>query len=200
MSKNGNNSGLNKVFSSPYKDEIERRLAMGQSTRAVSKWLETRGETISYGTLNNYKKEHFNIDAEASKIIKQKQDELKSQLPQEDINELAIAQKSLLETDMNMHLAKVRAVNHVSVLYDNIQQMREYIIKLHTYEPVVAAHAAKGLFQEIRATIETLEKIKEKDGDSNNTSVARALSSLKKQSKEMADLAEQRRVDEEAFE
>jgi hypothetical protein len=45
-----------------------------------------------------------------------------------------------------------------------------------------------------------LEKIKEKDGDSNNTSVARALSSLKKQSKEMADIAEQRRLDEEAFE
>lgn len=181
----------NPVFKSPYKDEIEKRLAMGSSTRAIAKFLETRGEKITLTALNNYKKEYFNVDAQASKIIKDKQKELQSQLPS-NIDEIEATQKSLLSTDMNMHLAKVRAVNHVSVLYDNIQQMREYILRLENYEPVIAAHAAKGLFQEIRATIETLEKIKEKEGGSDDSSVASLLSTLKMHKREMDDIAKQR--------
>lgn len=183
------NLPTNKVFTSPYKDEIEKRLVMGQSVRAISKWLKTRGEEISYQTINEYKKKYFNIESEAAKIVKDKQKELKEQLPETDnLEEIENAQRSLMETEMNMHLGKIRAVNHIAVLYENIHDMRLYLQKLQNYEPVVAAHAAKGLYQEIRATIETLENIKEREDGNDDSSVARLLANLKAERKRIQDM------------
>jgi hypothetical protein len=176
----------NKVFQSPYKDEIEKRLAMGQSSRSIANWLKTRGETISYATINEYKKNFFNVDAEVGKIIKEKQEETKQELQKADnVDELEKQQKALLETERNKHIATIRSVNHVAVLYNNIHDMTEYLAKLQSYEPVVAAHAAKGLYQEIRATIEVLEKLKEKEGTEDDSSVAKLLSSMKKKKRQL---------------
>ena len=189
-----NNMPTNKVFHSPYKSDIEQRLAMGQSPRAISKWLQTRGEDISHATINKYKKEFFNVEAEASKVIKEEQKKFEEKLPKEqNVEDLEETQRKLMETEMNLHIGKVRSVNHIAVLYDNIHDMRVYLSKLQNYEPVVAAHAAKGLYAEIRATIESLEKIKEREGADDDSSVAKLLSGLKKQKKEAARIAEQGR-------
>lgn len=166
----------NKVFQSPYKSEIEKRLALGSSPRSISNWLRTRGEEISYATINEYKKNFFNIDAQAGEIIKQKQEETKVDLETEH---------KLMETQVNQQIAKVRAVNHVALLYSNINDMQEYLAKLSGYEPLVASHAARGIWQEIRQTIEVLEKLKEKEGVSDDSSVAKLLSSMKKQKREL---------------
>jgi hypothetical protein len=172
----------NKVFSSPYKDEVEKRLAIGQSPRSIANWLKARGEEISYATINEYKKNFFNTDVLAGQVVKEKQDELKV-IEQEDFEK----QKSLMETQRNMHLAQVRAVNHVALLYNNVNDMIEYLDKLKNYEPIVASHAARGIWQEIRATIETLEKLKDKEGVGDDSSVAKLLSSMKKKKKELED-------------
>jgi hypothetical protein len=169
----------NKVFSSPYKDEIEKRLAIGSSPRSIANWLKTRGEDISYATINEYKKNFFNTEALAGKIIKEKQEELKEKAP--DFEQ----EQALMETQRNMHLAEVRAINHIALLYNNLHDMSEYLAKLQNYEPVVAAHAAKGLYAEIRATIETLEKLKEKEGAEDDSSVAKLLSAMKKKKREL---------------
>src|SRR5690625_1939626 len=116
----------NKVFSSPYKDEIEKRLVMGQSPRAISRWLSTRGEEISHATINEYKKSYFNFEAEAAKVIEQKQEELGAN---KSLDELEQAQKSLIQTEINRAVGTVKAVNHIAILYDNIQDMREYLGK-----------------------------------------------------------------------
>lgn len=176
----GKDPSKNKIFGSPYKDEIEKRLAIGQSPRSISSWLRTRGEEISYATINEYKKNFFNTDSLAGKIIKEKQNELQAQEPK-DFQE----EKAIMETQRNMHLAEVRAINHVSLLYNNLHDMSEYLAKLQSYEPVVAAHAAKGIWQEMRATIETLEKLKEKEGANDDSSVAKLLSAMKKKKKEL---------------
>lgn len=168
----------NKVFASPYKDEIEKRLAIGQSPRSIANWLRTRGEDISYATINEYKKTFFDVEAQAGKIIKEKQNELAEAKNYE-------TEQKLMETQRNMHLAEIKAINHVSLLYNNINDMREYLMKLQSYEPLVASHAARGIWQEIRATIETLEKLKEKEGASDDSSVAKLLSSMKKKKREM---------------
>lgn len=181
----------NKVFQSPYKNEIEKRLAMGSSPRSISQWLKTRGESISHVTINNYKRDFFNIDGEVSKIIKNKQEETKSKLP-DNLEEAEKIQKSLLETERNKAIGTIRAINHISVLYENIQDMRQYLSKLQNYDPIVAAHAAKGLYSEMRATIEALEKIKEKEGQSDNSSVAKMLSTIKKHKRELENDARQR--------
>jgi hypothetical protein len=170
----------NKVFGSPYKDEIEKRLAIGQSPRSISNWLKTRGEDISYATINEYKKSFFNTDSLAGKIVKEKQNELATV----ESNDYEKEQK-LMETQRNMHLAEIRAVNHVALLYNNIQDMTEYLNKLQSYEPIVASHAARGIWAEIRATIETLEKLKEKEGAGEDSSVAKLLSAMKKKKKEL---------------
>lgn len=173
----------NKVFASPYKDEIEKRLAIGQSPRSIANWLRTRGEEISYVTINEYKKNFFDTSAMAGSIIKQKQEEIK-------VDDLE-AERRLVETQVNQQIAQVRAVNHITLLYNNIQDMTEYLGKLQQYEPVVAAHAAKGIWQEIRATIETLEKLKEKEGQGDNSSVAKLLSDLKKKKRELDNNGQQ---------
>jgi hypothetical protein len=193
-SKNNSNLPLNKVFHSPYKDEIERRLAMGQSPRAIGNWLKTRGEEITHTTINEYKRKYFNTDAEAGKIVKQKQEELIDQLPEpvKDLEEVEEAQKALLATERNKAIGTIRAVNHIAVLYENIHDMRLYLEKLQSYEPVVAAHAAKGLYAEIRATIESLEKIAQNSDDKEDTSVARLLSGLKVKAKELKNYGNER--------
>lgn len=175
----------NKVFVSPYKDEIEKRLAMGSSPRSISQWLKTRGENISHVTINNYKKDFFNIHGEVSKVIKEKQEELSPEQLPEDLDEVEKIQRSLIETEKNKAIGTIRAVNHVSLLYENIQDMRVYLQKLQNYDPIVAAHAAKGLYAEMRATIETLEKIKEREGESDNSSVAKMLSTIRKHKREL---------------
>lgn len=168
----------NKVFQSPYKDEIEKRLALGSSPRSIASWLKTRGEDISYATINEYKKNFFSVDAEVGKIIKEKQEETKPVIVDD-------TQAKLLETERNKHLSTIRAVNHIAVLYNNMHDMTEYLDKLKAYDPIVASHAARGIWQEIRSTIETLERLKEKEGSSDDSSVAKLLSSMKKAKKEM---------------
>lgn len=185
MAKNNNNLPLNKVFHSPYKDEIEKRLALGQSPRSIANWLRTRGEEVTHTTINEYKKKYFNTDAEAAKIIKQKQEELTPKIETNDLEEIEKAQMSLIETEKNKAIGVIRAVNHISVLYENIWDMKMYLEKLQNYEPVVAAHAAKGLYAEIRATIETLEKLAREQEPEDDSSVARILSSLKTKAKEL---------------
>lgn len=168
----------NKVFQSPYKDEVEKRLALGQSPRSIANWLKMRGEEISYATINEYKKNFFNVDAEISKVIKEKQEETKDLVVDD-------TQSKLLETERNKHLSTIRAVNHVALLYNNMHDMTEYLDKLKSYEPIIASHAARGIWQEIRATIETLERLKEKEGSSDDSSVAKLLSSMKKKKREL---------------
>lgn len=176
----------NKVFSSPYKDEIEQRLAIGSSPRSIAKWLETRGEEISYSTINEYKKNYFNTNAIAGKIVKEVQEKTANELEVvESADELEKKQTALLQTQKNQAIAEIRAVNHVQLLYQNIQDMREYLYKLQSYEPIVASHAARGIWAEMRATIESLEKLKDKEGSNDDSSVAKLLSSLKKQKKEL---------------
>lgn len=182
----------NKVFASPYKNEIEKRLAIGNSPRAISKWLETRGEKISYATINEYKKEYFNIDGAAGKVVRLKQEETKNAVGEtESLEELEDKQTKLLDTQRNMAIAEIRAVNHVAILYENIEDMRQYLYKLQSYDPIIAAHAAKGLYSEMRATIETLEKLKEKEGSDDDSSVAKALSQIKKHKRELEQSAKQ---------
>ena len=193
----GKDISKNKVFKSPYKDEIEKRLAVGTSPRSISKWLETRGEKISYATINEYKKLFFDENATAGKLVNNLQQETKTDTSQtvEQQLEVKYKEKALVETQVNQGIAKIRAVNHISLLYDNIQDMREYLSKLQSYEPVIAAHAARGLYAEMRATIETLERLKEKEGADDNTSVAKLLSSIKKQKREMEKDAAERGIE-----
>lgn len=193
----GKDISKNKVFKSPYKDEIEKRLAVGTSPRSISKWLETRGEKISYATINEYKKLFFDENATAGKLVNNLQKETKTDTAQtvDQQLETKYKEKALVETQVNQGIAKIRAVNHISLLYDNIQDMREYLSKLQSYEPVIAAHAARGLYAEMRATIETLERLKEKEGADDNTSVAKLLSSIKKQKREMEKDAAERGIE-----
>lgn len=178
MTGKNNNTTLNKIFQSVYKDEIEKRLAFGQSPRAISKWLETRGEAISHATINTYKKEYFDSSKMMGEVVKEKQEETAK-----DIEIITTEQNK--PNSANQQIAQIRAVNHVALLYENIQDMREYLGKLQSYEPVVAAHAAKGIWQEIRATIETLERIQENSKDDDDSSVARLITKLKQQKREM---------------
>lgn len=193
----GKDISKNKVFKSPYKDEIEKRLAVGSSPRSIAKWLETRGEKISYATINEYKKLFFDENATAGKLVNNLQQETKTDAAQTVDQQLEVKykEKALVETQVNQGIAKIRAVNHISLLYDNIQDMREYLGKLQSYEPVIAAHAARGLYAEMRATIETLERLKEKEGADDNTSVAKLLSSIKKQKREMEKDAAERGIE-----
>lgn len=63
----------NKVMSSPHRDEIDKLLLEGESSRNVADYLENQyNEIISYGTINNYRKVHLNVTKEAKKIYNKK--------------------------------------------------------------------------------------------------------------------------------
>lgn len=53
------------VMTSPYRKEIENMILEGKSSRYISGWLKEHGETIGYGAINSYRKNHFNPTKEA---------------------------------------------------------------------------------------------------------------------------------------
>ncbi len=63
----------NKVISSSHRDEIDKLLLKGESSRNVSKYLKNRyNESISYATISNYRKEYLNVTKEAKKIYSER--------------------------------------------------------------------------------------------------------------------------------
>lgn len=63
----------NKVVSSPHRDEIDKLLLDGESSRNVANYLKNQyNEIISYATINNYRKVHLNVTKEAKKIYNKK--------------------------------------------------------------------------------------------------------------------------------
>lgn|GEM_PF-5962863 len=57
---------------SPNRREIEEMILEGKSDRAISDWLISVGEKISYGTIYNYRKNKFNIKEEAVRTYNEK--------------------------------------------------------------------------------------------------------------------------------
>jgi len=51
---------------SPHRKEIEEMILEGKSDRAISDWLSTVEESISYGAIYNYRRTKFNITKEAT--------------------------------------------------------------------------------------------------------------------------------------
>jgi len=65
-----------KVCNSPHRAEIEQLLAEGWSSRRISRWLlEKYGEKISFASIQNHKKYHWNVAEEIRKRAAQKESE-----------------------------------------------------------------------------------------------------------------------------
>lgn len=64
---------------SPHRREIEEMILEGKSDRAISDWLISVGEKISYGAIFNYRKNRFNIKEEAVKTYNEKKSKERKQ-------------------------------------------------------------------------------------------------------------------------
>lgn len=63
---------LSAVELSPHRREIEEMILEGKSDRAISDWLISVGEKISYGAIFNYRKNKFNVKEEAVRTYNEK--------------------------------------------------------------------------------------------------------------------------------
>ena len=102
-----------KVEKSPHYKEIVDLLLSGQSGRTVSKYLmDTYNEDIGYGSINTFKRNHLDIEAEVKtrELTKQKQQQL--QKKQEEQKQEAILERAEIESDVAV--AKEEAITKLA--------------------------------------------------------------------------------------
>lgn len=102
-----------KVEKSPHYKEIVDLLLSGQSGRTVSKYLmDTYNEDIGYGSINTFKRNHLDIEAEVKtrELTKQKQQQLREK--QEEQKQEAILERAEIESDVAV--AKEEAITKLA--------------------------------------------------------------------------------------
>lgn len=58
-----------RACTSPHREEIDRRLLAGETSRQVAEWLASQGEVLSHVAVASHKKKHLDLVREAKKQI-----------------------------------------------------------------------------------------------------------------------------------
>ena len=109
------------VEKSPFRKEIEEMLREGKSPDFISRYLKTNGEHISRSAIYRYKKDKFNIQAEAITKYNNLQSRKRLDKASDDlVNDLQIIDKQILEVSgkikaiylTNLFNAKYKILGH----------------------------------------------------------------------------------------
>lgn len=96
------------VEKSPFRREIEEMLREGKSPDFISKYLETNGEHISRSAIYRYKRDKFNIRAEAITKYNNLQSHKRLDEASDDlVNDLQIIDKQILEVSGKIDISKM---------------------------------------------------------------------------------------------
>lgn len=96
------------VEKSPFRREIEEMLREGKSPDFISKYLETNGEHISRSAIYRYKRDKFNIQAEAITKYNNLQSRKRLDKASDDlVNDLQIIDKQILEVSGKIDISKM---------------------------------------------------------------------------------------------
>lgn len=118
--KTGRRSAVEK---SPFRKEIEEMLREGKSPDFISKYLETNGEHISRSAIYRYKRDKFNIKAEAITKYNNLQSRKRLDEASDDlVNDLQIIDKQILEVsgkiDIN-EMTENQKANYLTNLFNS---------------------------------------------------------------------------------
>lgn len=96
------------VEKSPFRREIEEMLREGKSPDFISKYLETNGEHISRSAIYRYKRDKFNIRAEAVTKYNNLQSRKRLDEASDDlVNDLQIIDKQILEVSGKIDISRM---------------------------------------------------------------------------------------------
>ncbi|MCC9262178.1 MAG: DUF3486 family protein [Methanobrevibacter woesei] len=96
------------VEKSPFRREIEEMLREGKSPDFISRYLKTNGEHISRSAIYRYKKDRFNIQAEAITKYNNLQSRKRLDKASDDlVNDLQIIDKQILEVSGKIDISKM---------------------------------------------------------------------------------------------
>ena len=96
------------VEKSPFRKEIEEMLREGKSPDFISRYLKTNGEHISRSAIYRYKKDRFNIQAEAITKYNNLQSRKRLDKASDDlVNDLQIIDKQILEVSGKININKM---------------------------------------------------------------------------------------------
>lgn len=96
------------VEKSPFRKEIEEMLREGKSPDFISRYLKTNGEHISRSAIYRYKKDRFNIQAEAITKYNNIQSRKRLDKASDDlVNDLQIIDKQILEVSGKIDINKM---------------------------------------------------------------------------------------------
>lgn len=96
------------VEKSPFRKEIEEMLREGKSPDFISRYLKTNGEHISRSAIYRYKKDKFNIQAEAITKYNNLQSRKRLDKASDDlVNDLQIIDKQILEVSGKIDINKM---------------------------------------------------------------------------------------------
>lgn len=134
----------NKVVSSPHRDEIDKLLLEGESSRNVADYLKNQyDEIISYATINNYRKVYLNVTKEAKQIYnakKLKESQKKSkQKPKKSIDQKSSEKKSRSRVDKKAQklVGNIEELDHIiSEMNDVNLEIDETLSKSEEIDPI----------------------------------------------------------------
>ena len=128
----------NKVVSSPHRDEIDKLLLRGESSRNVANYLKNQyNEIISYATINNYRKVHLNVTKEAKKIYNAKRlkESQKKPKPKKSKPKSKSKSKTQKSAEKKAKLAEKKSKSRVDKkaqkLVGNIEELDSIILEMN---------------------------------------------------------------------
>lgn len=124
----------NKVVSSPHRDEIDKLLLRGESSRNVANYLKNQyNEIISYATINNYRKVHLNVTKEAKKIYNKKRLKESQKKPKPKKSKSKSKTQKLAEKKVKLaeKKSKSRVDKKAQKLVGNIEELDSIILEMN---------------------------------------------------------------------
>lgn len=122
----------NKVVSSPHRDEIDKLLLEGESSRNVANYLKNQyNEIISYATINNYRKVHLNVTKEAKKIYNKKRLKGSQKKPKPKKSKTKTQKLAEKKVKLAEKKSKSRVDKKAQKLVGNIEELDSIILEMN---------------------------------------------------------------------
>lgn len=116
-----------KIFQSPYKEQIDEFLTQGKNYSEISRWLKEHGNTISRKYISNYHKEIFNVQEKAIQRYKEQNQKLE-QATSKYLLEIKLIDKYLKEADKHLDMNALSA-GQLSIFIINLLKRKQEILK-----------------------------------------------------------------------
>ena len=118
---------FDKIFKSPYKEQIDEFLTQGKNYSEISRWLKEQGTTISRRYISNYHKEMFNFQEKAIQRYEEHNQKLEQATSKYHL-EIKLIDKYLKEADKQLDISALSA-GQLTIFISHLMKRKQELLK-----------------------------------------------------------------------